>query len=112
MFLFYLLGFDERRGYFRRKSLRVLRSATKREKPKTNYSEGTLYNDESSLNKQYIDNSNKDLNAEEDLKALHSLYIKDLFKDRIAAVVPFDSNLTLASFSLSDIKERSEFLKE
>ena len=79
---------------------------------KSNYSEDTLYNEELGLNKQAMDNSNKDLNTEEDLKALHSLYIKDLFKDRIAAAVPFDSNLTLASFNISDIKERSEFLKE
>ena len=51
-------------------------------------------------------------NFEEDLRALHSLYVKDLFKDRIAPVIPFDSNLILASFNLSDIKERSGFLKE
>lgn len=43
------------------------------------------------LDQENIDNSSKDLIIEEDLKALHSLYIKDLFKDRIAPVVPFDS---------------------
>lgn len=58
-----------------------------------------------------IDNSHKDLNVE-DLKALHSLFTKDLFKDRIAPVVPFDSNLILVSCNLSDDNERSKFLKE
>jgi|HigsolmetaGSP11D_1036233.scaffolds.fasta_scaffold05338_2 hypothetical protein len=72
-----------------------------------------LSNDEFSLDKASLYNSNKDFNfEEEDLKALHSLYIKDLFKDRVAPVIPFDSNLILASFNLSDSKERSEFLKE
>lgn len=46
------------------------------------------------------------------MKVLHSLYIKDLFKGRIASVIPFDSNLILASCNLSDDKERSEFLKQ
>jgi|ERR671936_1821430 hypothetical protein len=56
----------------------------------------------------------KDINLElnDDLKILHSLYIKDLFKDRAAPVIPFDSNLILATFNLGDIEERSEFLKE
>jgi group I intron endonuclease len=70
-----------------------------------------LKNDELNLDQENIDNSNKDLNVE-DLKALHSLYTKDLFKDRIAPVVPFDSNLILVSCNLSDDKERSELLKE
>lgn len=43
-----------------------------------------------------------------DLYILHSLYIKDLFKDRVAPVIPFDSNLTLATCNLGgDIEERS-----
>ena len=79
---------------------------------KTNCSEYPLNNDEFSLDKESTGNSNKDFNIEEDLKSLHSLYIKDLLKDRIAPVIPFDSNLIIASFNLSDIKEKSEFLKE
>jgi group I intron endonuclease len=56
----------------------------------------------------------QDINIEldEDLKILHSLYIKDLFKDRAAPVIPFDSNLILDTCNLGDIKERSVFLKE
>ena len=79
---------------------------------KSNYYGDLLSKDEFNLDKENLDNSNKDFNFEEDLRALHSLYVKDLFKDRIAPVIPFDSNLILASFNLSDIKERSEFLKE
>ena len=63
------------------------------------------------LLKESTGKNNKELNVE-DLKALHSLYIKDLYKDRIAPTVPFDSSLILASCNLSDIKERSELLKE
>ena len=48
----------------------------------------------------------------EDLRILHSLYIKDLFKDRAVPVIPFDSNLILATCNLGDIEERSAFLKE
>lgn len=56
----------------------------------------------------------KDINLElnDDLKILHSLYIKDLFKDRAAPVIPFDSNLILATCNLGDMEERSGFLKE
>ena len=79
---------------------------------KSNYYGDLLSKDEFNLDKENLDNSNKDFNFEEDLRALHSLYVKDLFKDRIAPVIPFDSNLILASFNLSDIKERSGFLKE
>jgi NADH dehydrogenase/GIY-YIG catalytic domain len=79
---------------------------------KSNYSGDLLSKDEFNLDKENLDNSNKDFNFEEDLRALHYLYVKDLFKDRIAPVIPFDSNLILASFNLSDIKERSGFLKE
>lgn len=63
------------------------------------------------LSKDFTENSLLELNVE-DLKALHSLYIKDLFKDRIAPIVPFNYNLILDSFNLSDIKEKSEFLKK
>lgn len=48
----------------------------------------------------------------EDLCILHSLYIKDLFKDRAVPVIPFDSNLILATCNLGDVEERSVFLKE
>ena len=71
-----------------------------------------LNNDEFNLDQNNLDNTNKGLDVEEDLKALHSLYIKDLFKDRIAPVVPFYSNLILVSCNLSDPKEKSEFLKQ
>lgn len=40
------------------------------------------------------------------------MYTKDLFKNRIAPVVSFDSNLIFLSCNLSDDKERSELLKE
>jgi hypothetical protein len=69
-----------------------------------------LNDDEFNLDQDNIEN--KDLDIEEDLNALHSLYIKDLFKDRIAPVVPFDSNLILVSCNLSDTKEKSELLKQ
>ena len=49
----------------------------------------------------------------DDLKALHSLYIKELYKDRKAPVVPFNRNLILATCShCLDEKKRSEFLKQ
>ena len=59
-------------------------------------------------------NLQQDINIElnEDLRILHSLYIKDLFKDRAAPVIPFDSNLILATCNLGDVEERSVFLKE
>ncbi len=71
----------------------------------------SLKESEFSLQQESPENSNQELNLE-DLKALHSLYIKDLYKDRLAPVVPFDSNLILASCNLSDVKDKSEFLKE
>lgn len=59
-------------------------------------------------------NFQQDINIElnEDLRILHSLYIKDLFKDRAVPVIPFDSNLILATCNLGDVEERSTFLKE
>lgn len=49
----------------------------------------------------------------DDIKTLHILYIKDLYKDRIAPVIPFDPNLILDSCSnISDAKEKAEFLKK
>ena len=67
---------------------------------KTNCSEYPLNNDEFSLDKESTGNSNKDFNIEEDLKSLHSLYIKDLLKYRIAPVIPFYSNLIIVSFNI------------
>jgi hypothetical protein len=49
----------------------------------------------------------------EDLKALHSVYIRELYKDREAPVKPFDHDLILATcFHCLDKEKRSEFLKE
>jgi hypothetical protein len=50
---------------------------------------------------------------EVELKALHLLYIKELYKDREAKVVPFDRNLILATcFNCLDSKDKTEFLKQ
>ena len=49
----------------------------------------------------------------EDLKALHHVYIKELYKDREAPVKPFDRDLILATcHNCLDKEKRSEFLKE
>lgn len=51
--------------------------------------------------------------SSEDLKALHSVYIRELYKDREAPVKPFDRDLILATcFHCLDKEKRSEFLKE
>ena len=55
---------------------------------------------------------NIDIELDKDLQIMHSLYIKDLFKDRVAPVIPFDSNLILATCNLGSEEERSTFLKE
>ncbi len=55
---------------------------------------------------------NIDIELDKDLQIMHSLYIKDLFKDRVAPVIPFDSNLILAICNLGNEEERSTFLKE
>ena len=49
----------------------------------------------------------------EDLQALHSIYIRELYKDREAPVIPFDRDLILATchHCLDKIKQ-SELLKE
>jgi hypothetical protein len=50
---------------------------------------------------------------EEELKALHLLYIKELYRDRQAPVVPFDRNLILTTcFNCLDSKVKAEFLKQ
>lgn len=48
-----------------------------------------------------------------ELKASHLLYIKELYKDREAPVVPFDCNLILGTCSQClDLKVKTKFLKE
>lgn len=47
------------------------------------------------------------------LQALHSTYIRELYKDREAPVIPFDRDLILATcYHCLDKNKRSEFLKE
>lgn len=49
----------------------------------------------------------------EDLQALHSIYIRELYKDREAPVIPFDRDLILATcHHCLDKNKKSEFLKE
>lgn len=49
----------------------------------------------------------------EDIQALHSIYIRELYKDRVAPVIPFDRYLILATFHhCLDKNKKSEFLKE
>ena len=49
----------------------------------------------------------------DEIKSLHTLYIKDLYRDRVAPIIPFDTNLILDTCNdFSDLKERSEFLKK
>ena len=48
-----------------------------------------------------------------DLQALHSIYIRELYKDREAPVIPFDRDLILATcHHCLDKNKKSEFLKE
>lgn len=59
------------------------------------------------------DNKRESSCLSDEVKALHSLYIKDIYKDRIAPIIPFDTNFILDSSSnFSDAKERFEFLKK
>jgi hypothetical protein len=49
----------------------------------------------------------------EGLQALHSIYIRELYKDREAPVIPFDRYLILATcHHCLDKNKKSEFLKE
>ena len=49
----------------------------------------------------------------EDLQALHSTYIRELYKDREAPVIPFDRDLILATcHHCLDKNQKFEFLKE
>lgn len=49
----------------------------------------------------------------EDVQALHSTYVRELYKDREAPVIPFDRDLILATcYHCLDKNKRSEFLKE
>jgi len=55
---------------------------------------------------------NNELKLEE-LKASHLLYIKELYKNREAPVIPFDCNLILATCPhCLDSKVKTEFLKQ
>uniref|UniRef100_UPI002000D988 hypothetical protein n=1 Tax=Exserohilum turcicum TaxID=93612 RepID=UPI002000D988 len=48
-----------------------------------------------------------------DLQGLHSIYIRELYKDREAPVIPFDRDLILATcHHCLDKNKKSEFLKE
>jgi hypothetical protein len=48
-----------------------------------------------------------------DFKALHSTFIKELYRDREAPVIPFRRDLILATcYNCLDKKKKSEFLKE
>lgn len=48
-----------------------------------------------------------------DLQALHSTYVRELYKNREAPVIPFDRDLILATcYHCLDKNKRSEFLKE
>ena len=62
----------------------------------------------------FAENSKREFNyLPDEIKALHTLYIKDLYKDRIAPVIPFDTDLILDSCNnFSNVKERTEFLKK
>lgn len=53
---------------------------------------------------------NKPDKLESDLKSLHSLHIKELYKDRIAPVKPFDKLATCTDYLDKALK--SKFLKE
>ena len=55
-------------------------------------------------------NKNKDKNLSiEDLKSLHHIYIKDLYKDRNAIVKPFEDKVLA---TCEDINNKSEFIKK
>lgn len=46
------------------------------------------------------------------LQALHSIYIRELYKDREAPVIPFDHGLILATcYHCLDKNKKYEFLK-
>lgn len=51
-------------------------------------------------------------NLPQELKALHTLYINDLTKDRLAPIIPFETDQSFASFNFSNEEEKSKFLKE
>lgn len=48
----------------------------------------------------------------DDLKDLHSVYVKRLFTDRNAPVKPFDLTLIAPCYHCLDKDKKSEFLKE
>jgi len=64
-------------------------------------------------NTNRLDFTNKSFVEESDIKSLHALYISELYKDRIAPVIPFNRESILATCTkFSDKKFRNSFLKE
>ena len=56
---------------------------------------------------------NNKLSFEEELKTSHLLYIKELYRDREAPVIPFDRDLILATcYNFLDSKVKTEFKKK
>ena len=87
----------------------------------TKYMNNTLYcrsniqlNKYNKIGKRYYSTSNdsnskgKNLSIEE-LKSLHHIYIKDLYKDRNATVKPFEDKVLA---TCEDINNKSEFIKK
>ena len=70
------------------------------------------YNNDNNNNNLELSSDNLELSTN-DLESLHSLYIRELYKDRQAPVISFDRSLILDTcFHLLDFNKRSEFLKE
>ena len=59
---------------------------------------------------EFSDTNNYNLSQE--LKTLHTLYINDLTKDRLAPIIPFEADQSFATFNLSNTEEKSKFFKE
>lgn len=74
-----------------------------------------LYNNSTKSNKKGIrsystnQKDNKKILSIEELKSLHSIYIKDLYKDRCAKVIPFEDKVLA---TCDDINNKSEFIKK
>ena len=61
---------------------------------------------------KHLNNINKP-NLDESIKSLHSIYIKELYKDRAAPVIPFNRELIKSTCTnFQDKKTRITFLKE
>lgn len=107
----YKIGYIYRIGYYAGnyagKSLSINRSSL--------YSNGMLkYFYSTKVRSNFAEDNNREYSyLPDEIKSLHTLYIKDIYRDRIAPVIPFDTKLILDSCSnFSDVKERSEFLKK